>query len=240
MFSKYFEKLEKNLIKKAQASQKNTTNTKTANKSKKTSTIKVNELMQSINKIVPSHLTIDSSKFIDISGYSPIGVDYIVYKPYFRDIANLIGGYIPSELVYGTYHISTNLNSTSLQDILKKVTNAKKINRYTEEETNAPLIPAFVIAYKTSFSIQELKNEILNQNTTLGIDHTSEIDIIAIFNKGIIIKDWKEKRSYIALETKKDTMMWFFILMNEYLDVNKDVELDLRKYVKSKENYAEY
>ena len=64
--------------------------------------------------------------------------------------------------------------------------------------------------------------------------------IIVILNTGIIIKNWREKRSYIALETGKDTLMWFFILMCEYLDTEKEIEFDLRNYVQHREEYKEY
>ena len=54
------------------------------------------------------------------------------------------------------------------------------------------------------------------------------------------VSDWKEKRSYKALETGKDTFKWFFMLMNEYLDVERGSDLDLRNYVKRQERYNEY
>ena len=62
-----------------------------------------------------------------------------------------------------------------------------------------------------------------------------ELDILVILNKGVIIKDWREKRSFVGLETKKDTMKWFFILMNEYIDIDDRRELDLRKYILQKD-----
>ena len=73
-----------------------------------------------------------------------------------------------------------------------------------------------------------------------GIDNISEVDIIAILGKGVIVKNWREKRSYSAIETGKDTLMWFFILMNEYLDIPRGENFDLRAYVKHAENYNEY
>ena len=61
-----------------------------------------------------------------------------------------------------------------------------------------------------------------------------------ILHKGIVVKNWREKRSFIALETNEDTFMWFFILMNEYLDVKKEHNIDFRKYVKKEVVYNEY
>ena len=61
-----------------------------------------------------------------------------------------------------------------------------------------------------------------------------------ILHKGIVVKNWRERRSFIALETKEDTFMWFFILMNEYLDVKREQNIDFRKYVKKEVVYNEY
>jgi hypothetical protein len=73
-----------------------------------------------------------------------------------------------------------------------------------------------------------------------SIDNRLEVDIVVVLNKGIIVKDWKEKRSYIGLETNEDTMYWFFILMNEYLDIEKNIELDFRNYIMKNVTYNQY
>ena len=59
-------------------------------------------------------------------------------------------------------------------------------------------------------------------------------------NIGVVVKDWREKRNFIALETGKDTLKWFFILMNEYVNVDRGNDIDLRNYVKHAEKYNEY
>ena len=88
--------------------------------------------------------------------------------------------------------------------------------------------------------MMEIKNDILNYYTNNNIDSEHEFDIMMIADKGIIVKNWREPRSFIALETQEDTMMWFFILMNEYLDVKSEVEIDFRKYVRTEKTYREY
>ena len=35
-------------------------------------------------------------------------------------------------------------------------------------------------------------------------------------------------------------MMWFFILMNEYLDVEREDVFDIRKYVRTEKAYNEF
>jgi hypothetical protein len=237
MFSKYFETVVSNFIKKPKAGKKGDKKEKSKGK---TESIDIDSLKESLNKIVSSNFIIDSNKMIDPSGYSPDDVDLIAYKELYRDIASIMEGYIPCELVYGTYTVTPELNKENLMDILRKVVQAKKINRYTDRETQPAVIPAFVIAFDTNFNLADLKTSIIDNYMLMSADHASEVDIIAIFNKGLVIKNWRDKRSYIALETGKDTLMWFFILMNEYLDVEKDNEFDPRNYIKHAEKYNEY
>ncbi|MCU0822578.1 MAG: hypothetical protein MUC95_08930 [Spirochaetes bacterium] len=243
MFSNYFQKIEKGILKKAKPAQKGGAKSGkgAAGKSaKKAVAPKHEDLKTVLNNIIPSNLKLDSAKLIDPSGYTPDGVDFIVYRELCRDMINIMGGYVPCDLVHGTYHIAEKLNKDSLNNALTRVLQTKKINRYSETESQTPPIPAFLIAYDTDLEFSEIKNFIIDHYMAKGIDPLSEVDIIAIFGKGVIIKNWREKRSYIAIETGKDTLMWFFILMNEYLDITRGENFDLRSYVKQAENYKEY
>ena len=240
MFSDYFIKLEKNLLKKSKTTTKGKSKTGKTAASKKDSAFDRKEVMEKLRKIIPAHLEMDSVRMIDPSGYSPEGADFIVFKEYFKDIVTMMNGFVPAELVHATYHISPNLNQKGLVNILNKVVQTKKTNRYIERDMDMPLIPAFIIAQKTEYDLPELKNSILNYYTSKGIGNEYEVDIIVILKTGVIIKNWREKRSYIALETKEDSLMWFFILMNEYLEVDRKSDFDLRDYVKQSEKYEEY
>jgi hypothetical protein len=239
MFSKYFEKIGKNLLKKSKPSAK-TKAKKGKSTAKALVTIDVNQLKDELNKIIPDRLMIDKLKMIDASGYTPEDVDLIAYKKLYRDMQGIMNGNIPCELVYGTYHIISKLNKENLNDVIRKVVQARKVNRFIEREEPPIAIPAFVIAYDTDYNLADLKAGIIDNYMSMSIDRYSEIDIIVILNKGIIIKDHRDKRSYVALETGKDSFMWFFILMNEYLDIEKDNEFDPRNYILHSEKYNEY
>ncbi len=245
MFSKYFQTLEKRLSKKPAASKKGKAKKETPGKGSKAiktaaPVVDIDAFKDDLNKIIPSRLKIDALKMVDPSGYCPEDVDLIAYKELYRDISGIMDGFIPCELVYGTFHITSMLNKESLNRMLRSVIQAKKINRFTERAENVSVIPAFVIAYDTDFKIPDLKSVLLENYMSMSIDNVSEIDIIVVLNKGLLIKDWRDKRTYVGLETGKDTLMWFFILMNEYLEVEKDTEFDPRNYVKHTEKYTEY
>ena len=73
-----------------------------------------------------------------------------------------------------------------------------------------------------------------------SIDHSCELDILLVLNKCLLMKNWREKRSFIGLETGEQSLMWFFILMNEYLDGVGDREMDFRGYIRQNVVYREF
>ncbi len=252
MISKYFDDFNKKIVKK----RKTAANKKTKSAAKKTSgkgssagkktteqiKFDLKLFSEKLNNIIPAFLQIASVKPIDSSGFSPSGADLIAYKPFCRDIIEIMDGYIPYESVYGTYHIEPALNKSDLGSLLGRVAAVKRLNTSAEnpEGGKSVVVPAFIVIGETSFSIRDIKNEIINFYIEKSVNSDFEFDILIIWNKGIIVKNWREKRSFIALETGEDTMLWFFILMNEYLDVEKNVEPDFRQYLKKDITYKEY
>jgi hypothetical protein len=239
MIAKYFKDFDKKMVKKKKAG------AKTADKKGKAparALIDVRTLKDNLSRIIPSNLKIESARPIDTAGFSPDGVDLLVYDPYCRDIIDVMGGFVPYELVYGMYHIVQDLNKDCLIDVLNKIATAKKLNMYatTQEEDKRTHIPSFVIASSMKYQLSELKNDIMNYYLSKSVEHQYELDILMVLHKGIVVKNWREKRSFIALETNEDTFMWFFILMNEYLDMKRERNIDFRKYIKKEVVYNEY
>ncbi len=242
MFSKYFEDLEKRLAKKPAGKKAPAGKGKPGKpgKHEPAKPLSPAEIIQVISGIIPSHLKASALRIIDQSGYSPENVDFIIFRELYRDIESLMGGYVPSELVYASCFISPSLNHDSLKTVLGRVIQAKKVDRYTESDAEKNIIPSFIIARGAEISLPDAKRAILDYYMSHSIDYSFEFDILVVLGAGMVIKDWREKRNFIALETGRDTLMWFFILVNEYLDVEKGRDLDLRAYVKRTEKYNEY
>ncbi|MGQ9844231.1 MAG: hypothetical protein ACUVRK_11805, partial [Spirochaetota bacterium] len=194
------------------------------------------KIMNLLQDIIPHDFIISDKKPVDASGYVPKTVDYIAYYKKWNIIDQMMNGHIPSELIYGTFHIVDKIALHQLPEILNNVVLTKKLNKYSELEESV-LIPAFVIAGSCDIDMPQLKNVILDYYIERSIDTSLEFDIMMIVGKGLIIKDWREKRKFVALETEEDTLLWFFILMNEYMDVDKKHSLDLRNYVKEARRY---
>jgi len=247
MFGEYFTDFHKNLAEKKKPAKKTegkaaTKKTSAKKASGKAAAIDIKKIQDKISRIIPSRLSIDAVRAIDDTGFSPDGIDLVIYDEYCPDIIKIMGGYVPSDLIYGTIHLVQKLTAKTLQDVLNNVTAAKKLNTFSEyyDRENEPVRPAFIIAAQTDYSFQELKNDVLNYYMSKSIDSLYEFDILTVLNNGLVIKDWREKRNFIALETKEDTGLWFFILMNEYLEVERKASIDFRKYVKKDVVYREF
>ncbi len=240
MIAKYFKDYDKRIIKKKKPTAKGP-----AKKGKAAAggALDTKLLKESLSGIIPSFLKIDAVKIIDSAGFSPDGVDLAAYREHYPQIIDIMGGYVPYELIHGMFHVVQNLDKDSLVEMLGKIATAKKLNMYAaeqEEDEARTGIPSFVIAASSKYQFIELKNDIINYYLSKNVEYRHELDILMIVNKGIVVKNWREKRSFIALETKEDTFLWFFILMNEYLDVKKELDIDFRKYVKKEIRYNEY
>jgi hypothetical protein len=236
MFSAYFTKLEDELLKKYKPSGKGAA----AKKNKDHDSAAYSEFTKEIEGMIPSALSAGHGIIVDPSGYSPAPVDVTIYKSLSRKMNEIFGGKIPSELVYATMHIAPILDRKNLLEKLVEVANVKKCERFSENTSEPGFIASFVVAFDTSYTMEELKAGVLSVYKEQDVGSEFEIDIIAVLGKGIMIKNWREQRSYVALETEHDTMKWLYILMNEYLEVDKSKDVDLREFVKDQKHYKEY
>ncbi len=235
MLKNYFIDFNKKIIKKAAA--------KSASKgaSKKGAvTLDVAAFMERLDGVIPRKLRIKPLKPVDSSGFSPDGADMIAYREYCGDIDKIMNGYIPYELIHGAFFVVNDLTKSSLADVFGRVSTVKKINHFTEEAGSFS-IPSFVLANgNPDYTLSEIKNDVMNYYMSKNVSSDSEFEIMMIHNAGLLIKDWhKGDHRFIGLETGEETMMWFVILMNEYLDVEREDVFDIRKYVRSEKTYNE-
>ncbi|MBN1532758.1 MAG: hypothetical protein JXA20_08855 [Spirochaetes bacterium] len=199
-------------------------------------------IQEKLSRIIPSSLVLSNMRPIDSSGFSPEGADFIAYREYCRDIVQIMNGHVPCELIHGTFHVVQDLNRDTLYDALKRVINVKKVDRFSNtsgEESIVP-IPAFILVLESQYSFVDLKNDIVNFYINKSVEHAHEMDLLMIMNRGIVVKNWREKRSFIALQTEADSMLSFFILMNEYLEMSRGKDLDFRAYTRKDVQYKEF
>ncbi len=240
MLTKYFENLQKTLTKK-----KTSRSSASADSAgKKTSSgygkIDVKDVLKVLAGIIPSDQCIGQVRPVDDNGFSPDGADLVIYENYCRDIAEMMEGYIPIELVTGACYVIPSIDKKSLADALNRVISVKKINKYsTRENEDSFRIPAFIVAGDGDYPVRDLKNDVLNYYHNKNAEEDWQFDILMIAGRGLLIKNWRE-RTYVALETGSDTLMFFFMLLDEYLNVKRNADMDFRRYIKSEKNYNEF
>ncbi len=243
MLKDYFLEINKKTVKKTaakKAASKKTTSKKVTSKGS-TEKIDIKYLTERISSISPSNIKVGPYKPIDQSGFSPEGADLIAYENYCEALPEIFNNYIPFELIKGAYFFVEELSKTSLAEVLNRVSTVKRINRFVESE-NSFNLPSFIVAGPPeSYSLLDIKNDLTNYYISKSVESESEFEILAVINYGIIVKDWNHgARSFIALETAEDTLMWLFVLMNEYLDIEREESFDLRSYIKNEKVYNEY
>ncbi len=244
MIKDYFLGINKKAVKKS-TSKKATSTAKTG--AKKTSAasrggkLDVKFIMEKINSISPTHIGVEALKPIDQSGFSPEGSDFVAFERYCDALPELFKGYVPFELLRGAFFFQDKLTKVTLGETLGRVTTVKKINKFAENESTYSL-PSFIVAGGAeSYPLLDIKNDIVNYYISRSIESEAEFELMAIVNYGMVIKDWSQgSRSFTALETGEDTLMWFFVLMNEYLEIERDEDFDLRSYIKNEKAYNEY
>jgi hypothetical protein len=64
--------------------------------------------------------------------------------------------------------------------------------------------------------------------------------MICVLDQGIVLKDWENGGAYRGIETANDTLMWFYILLLEYLDRDGSLGFDPRSYVREPKEYREF
>jgi hypothetical protein len=234
MFSAYFSDLEKKLIKKYKGAQKS------AAKKTVKSSFDFPELAEAVDGMISGQLSVIHASIIDGSGFSPETPESVIYKPAFKKMSEIFDGKVPSSLVFGTVHACPIIDRKNLIEKLVEVAHIKKCDRFKEESEDIPFIPSFIVSFESSYTIAELKESMLEIYRDQNVDSEFEVDIIAVLGTGIIVKNWREKRSYVALETGSDTLKWLFVLMNEYLDMDKKTSVDLRSLVTDEKVYKEY
>lgn len=239
MFSSYFNNIQKQLLKiYAKQPKKEGTASTTAKKAAKKD---YSAVIDAVNSMTSPDIDVVARKIADKSGYVSDSADFVAVKRIFSACADIFSEAVPSEIAAGAFHIVEEVNHKQLTDVLVKTAMTKKIDHYSENSEETAFIPGFIIALRSTYSLKELKESILEIYEKDAVDPLFEFDIMMVIGKGLIIKNWRDgARSFIALETGEDTMKWFFLLMNEYVEAGVKTDIDLRQYVKETARYSEY
>ena len=168
--------------------------------------------------------------------------DVLIYKKWCERYLELSGGYVLSENLFAFMSLELSLTNSS---IVKHIglTRALKSLYPTQGENHAEqrLVPMYSVlfSYNSARSLLFVKQSLEKALEQKEVALNQQVDMICILDKGLLVKDWEKNGSYRGIETGRDTLMWFYILLVEYLDRDDFIKSNLRNYVKSAKEYSE-
>jgi hypothetical protein len=167
-------------------------------------------------------------------------IDLIVYKKWCKNFLKLTGGYVLTDQIYSFISIENELTTDSLLKHVEITQSIKTMYAMDYQLSEEKIIPIYSIlfSYKSRVPLLSHKLSLVNASEEKNIPMTHEVDMVCILDQGMIIKDW-EQGVFKIIETKEDTLMWFYILFIEFLDRDNELKLDLRSYIKEQKQYAE-
>jgi len=168
--------------------------------------------------------------------------DLLIYQKWCSKLLNMSGGYVPIDTLNSFISLETDLSTESLLTHIALTNALKSLYQSAFELEEDRIVPVFslILTYKSSVPLMSHKVAIKDASREKGISLNNELDMICVLNEGLIIKDWENGGEYKVVETGQDTLMWFYILLLEYLDRNGDLGVNPRAYIKNVREYKEY
>ena len=200
------------------------------------------EFYDFIREHIPEHFSLATGKVRGKKHILNRNIDLLLYKKWIPRLIELSGGYVLADALYAFMSIETDLSTAALITHAVRTNAIKSLYRATMEGEDERFIPMFSVlfAYKSSIPLLSHKVAIKDTSREKGIELFYEIDMICILDQGLLIKDWENNGEYKVVETGEDTLLWFYILLLEYLDRDEKLEFNMRNYIKTSKEYKEY
>lgn len=176
--------------------------------------------------------------------------DVLIYKRWCERYFDLSGGYVLADNLHAFMSLEANLEAPAITMHVGLTSAMKSLyimqKQQLEEDGNAEkesqhLVPLYSIlfSYTSSRSLLYIKQNIEKVSEQKEIPLNRQVDMVCVLNKGILIKNWEAGGVYQGIETGRDTLMWFYVILTEYLDREGSLQLNLRDYIKSGREYNE-
>jgi len=171
--------------------------------------------------------------------------DMLIYKKWCQKFLDMTGGYILSDFINVYINIEIDLTTEMVFESMN-MTNAMKslyeLDNNLEQSDPDTLIPLYSVlfAYKSAIPLLSHKMAIGDAARENSIQLNHQLDLIVVLDQGIVIKDWERGGAYKVIETGDDTLLWFYILLLEYMDRDGSLGFDPRKYIKQEKSYDEF
>lgn len=168
--------------------------------------------------------------------------DLLIFKKWCKKFFDLTGGYVLADQLHSFVTVE---NDLSTAQILTHATLTEAIKTMYAADQNLDqnaIVPVYSIlfAYKSGIPLLSHKVALEDASKEKEIPISRETDMLVVLDQGLILKDWENGGVYRGIETGDDTLMWFYILLLEYLDRDGSLGFDPRSYVRKQKEYREY
>lgn len=168
--------------------------------------------------------------------------DLLLYDRWCPRFLEMTGGYVLIDAVYAALSFERELNTQALHQHVSLSNAVKSLYHMSVEGQESQIVPLFTIllAYGSKVPLLSHKTAVRDAAREREVPVHMEPDMICVLDQGLIIKDWENGGDYKVVETGPDTLMWFYVLLLEYLDRDGLMKYQMRDYIRSNKSYKEY
>lgn len=168
-------------------------------------------------------------------------IDLIFYNKWCNKFIEMTGGWHLIDYTRGVMSLEPQLSTQSLASHVNMTQAVKTLYSKTHNLKDTDFVPVVSIlwAYDNKIPLLSHQKALYDLQKEKKIPLNAETDLVVIPGQALIVKDW-EKNNYKVLETGKDTLMWAYILITEFLGLDRSVPFSGRQMVKKTEDYVEY
>lgn len=206
------------------------------------------ELLKSyIKQFLPEKFKVGRGIIVDSDEHQSRQQDFIIYDAFNSPAALLMDSVqvLPIESVYCTIEVKSTINKTELSKCIENIKSVRTLKPCVIHNlpiqlatTNKTL--GFVFAYTSDTSIESLLDNFYELNQNVDLD--SQISMICILNKGLILRTYNSKIGNICLVPEPKTTMGycknsleynfylFYLLLMNALNGMQNLPPDLMTY----------
>ncbi len=245
MFSNYFkeqaEALEKALVRNMRRrSSRSTAKSSTAKKGKDLRLYR--EFYQFLQQHLPQKFSLAVGKVRNKNHILNRNCDLLIYRKWCADYMQITSDYVLSDDLHAAISLESELSVPHLSSHAAMTRAVKTICSRDESKSESRPVTTYSIlfAYNAKHRLKTLKENLERILEDKEIELNRQPDMICLLNQGLLIKDWEIGGRYKGIKTNEDTLLWFYILLLEYLDRDEQLNINLRKYIKGVKEYVEY
>ena len=203
------------------------------------------ELFSFLREHLPENYSLATGRIRNTRHLLNKNCDILIYKKWCQKFLDMTGGYILSDFINVYVDIEIDLTTELVfknMDMTNAIKSLYELDNNVDSSNPLSLIPLYSVlfAYKSAIPLISHKVAIGDSARENSISLNHQVDLIVVLDQGIIIKDWENGGIYKVIETGKDTLLWFYILLLEFMDRDRTLGFDPRKYIKEEKIYDEF